>query len=266
MEDNFQKDDEGYGDSSVFIGRRRRRNRSHASRLFFATALIILGTLLFLGNLGLWPVHDVWQYWPIILIAVGIARLLGGRRPSSRVLGILLIFFGALFLTLTLGIFHIAAQDNSWPLSLLLIAFGFIALMRVLESGRSHKPALGFPTEFRAPSEHVVHDHAVFAEIKRKMETPDFQGGDILSVFGNIDLDLRRAQIAPLQKSATIEANAVFGGVMIRVPGTWRVNIQGTPVLGGYTDKTTPRTTPEADTPVLFITGNVVFGSIEIVD
>lgn len=273
MPDNFPQDnpaehraDAPYTDSGVYIGRRRRRNRSQASRLFFATALIIVGTLLFLGNLGLWPVRDVWDYWPIILIAIGIGRLFGGRCASSRVFGILLIFFGALFLTVTLGILHINARDNSWPVSLLLIAFGFIALMRVLESGRVAKPALGFPTDVATSSENAVRDRAVFAEIKRKVETPNFQGGDILSVFGNVDLNLRRAQISPVDKSATIEANAVFGGVKIRVPETWRVSIQGTAVLGGYTDKTTPPTTPESETPVLIITGYAVFGAIEIVD
>lgn len=273
MPDNFPKenpaergDNAQHCDSGVFIGRRRRRNRSTAPRLFFAIALIIVGTLLFLGNLGLWPVRDVWDYWPIALILVGIAKLIGGRYASGRVLGILLIVFGTLFLTVTLGILHINARDDSWPLSLLLIAFGVLALIRVLESNRATKPALGFPREVVTSSENLVHDRAVFAEIKRKIETANFQGGDVLSVFGNVDLNLRRAQISPIEKSATIEANAVFGGIKIRVPDTWRVSIQGAAVLGGYTDKTTPPTTPEADTPVLMITGYAVFGAIEIVD
>ena len=274
MADNFptenpaeRNDDAQYGDAGVFTGRRRRRrNRSTASRLFFATSFIIVGTLLFLGNLGLWPVRDVWDYWPVIFIAIGIGRLVGGCRASSRVFGILLILFGGLFLTVTLGVFHINAHDDSWPLSLFLIAFGVFALMRVLESGQTAKPAVGFMGRVHTSSDNVVHDRAVFAEIKRKIETANFQGGDVLSVFGNVDLNLRRAQISPIEKSATIEANAVFGGVKIRVPDTWRVNIQGSAVLGGYTDKTTPPTTPEADTPVLTVTGYRVFGAVEIVD
>ncbi len=249
-----------YSDSGLYVGRRRRRSRSPASRLVFATLLIVAGTLLFLGNLGLWPVREIWDYWPLVLIAIGVVKLLGSQYASGRVLGILLITFGTLFLTVTLRIFHISPQDDSWPISLLLIAFGVIALIKVLESGRTPKPALGFPSPSTS-SEDLANTWAVFAEVKRKIDTKSFQGGEVLAIFGSVDLNLRRAEISSAGRSATIEANVIFGSIKIRVPDNWRVNLAGAAALGSYSDKTTPPAASDAATPVLTITGFAVFGS-----
>lgn len=271
MRDDFPKENPGergdetrYGGAGVFVGRRR-RTCSPALRLLFAITLIAAGTLLFLGNLGFWPARDLWDYWPILLIAFGVARLIGGRSPSGTVFGILLIAFGTLFLTLNLGIIHINRHDDSWPLSLLLIAFGVVALMRVLESEKTGRPVLGFPAP-PVSTNNFPRAWAIFAEVKRKIETANFEGGELLSVFGNVDLNLRRAQISSVDKSVTIEANAVFGGVKIRVPDNWRVQLQGTAVLGSYSDKTTPPPAADSTTPVLTITGFAVFGAVEIED
>jgi len=44
--------------------------------------LVLVGLgVLFLGqNLGWWSVHSMAQYWPAILIVVGLSMLLGNRR------------------------------------------------------------------------------------------------------------------------------------------------------------------------------------------
>ena len=249
---------------SNWFERRRRRNRSVGSRLFVAIFLIVAGTLLFLGNIGVLPVRDIWDYWPLALVGAGVGKLLGSRSPAARILSILLIVFGTFFLLISIGIFHINAHDDSWPLSLLLIAFGIGALIKALDTDTSKKP-VGFPSEsLRSPSDDLVKGAAIFGELKRKIETPNFEGGDVHSIFGNVVLNLRRAGISPVDKFVAIDANAVFGAIKVRVPDTWRVDLKGVAILGNYVDKTIPPTTPDAETPTLTMTGYSLFGSVEV--
>jgi len=46
--------------------------------------LVLLGVLFLLNNLGFLPlrslVHEMGTWWPVILIAVGLAGLIGGKR------------------------------------------------------------------------------------------------------------------------------------------------------------------------------------------
>jgi hypothetical protein len=59
--------------------------------------------------------------------------------------------------------------------------------------------------------------------------------------------------------------NAVFGGIEIRVPRTWRVERESAAVFGSFEDKTVPpRPEPGFEPPTLVIRGNAVFGSIEV--
>ncbi len=187
MQDNFSDDkrpdqspgvsnDEESGSTATYWRGRRRRNRSQSSRLFFAAFLIIAGTLLFLGNLGLFPVRNIWDYWPLWLVVVGVGKLLSARHAAGQALGALLVVFGALFLTVTLGIFHINARDDSWPLSLLLIAFGAIALIKTLEAGRGAKPAVGFSSQPPVSSDNLIHDAAVFGSDQAENRNDEFSG------------------------------------------------------------------------------------------
>lgn len=256
-----------FGRTGGWVVSKRGRNRSIASRLFFAIFLIVAGTLLFLGNIGLLPVRDIWDYWPLALVVVGFGKLLNCRTAGGRVFGVLLIVFGALFLLVTLGIFQIRTHDDSWPLSLLLIAFGVAALMKVLDRGASGKPRVGFaPDSFRSSSDAMLKDAAIFGEVKRKIETVDFRGGEVTSIFGRVELDLRRSLISSADKCATLDVTVVFGAVEIRIPDSWRVDIKGAAILGTFEDKTIPPNRPSADTPTLIITGNAVFGGVEIKD
>src|SRR5436305_219502 len=108
-----------YATSYSVVGRRRRCARVPGARLFIAIFLIGAGTVLFLCNINVLPIHNIWDFWPLILIAVGISKLTH-RAPSDLVAGTLLAIFGVLFLLLTLHVFSVRAWDKSWPFSLLL--------------------------------------------------------------------------------------------------------------------------------------------------
>ena len=121
------------------------RPNATRARLFFSVVLIGAGVLLFLSNLGILPIRNIWVFWPVLPIMAGIGSFTHARNASARVWGVFLVIFGGFFLLLNLGWLHIRTHDGSWPLSLILIAAGFAALLNVLESSRKALPnAEGF--------------------------------------------------------------------------------------------------------------------------
>lgn len=250
----------------------RRRCRSPLSGLIFGGFIVLIGVLILLDNLGFVVVRDVWQYWPVILIAAGLSKLIGARTPAAGVWGGVLTLVGILFLldNLNIAIYifdhRVRLSFNLlWPL--LLVGFGLSVVVRNLDrthrinTGSAGPAALG-STDFTT-SEPQFSIANVFSGSRRNIESPDFRGGEIVSVFGGVRLDLRRAKMAV--DEAVIDINAVFGGVEIRVPEYWNVESRGAGIFGGFDDKTIhPRMDPNVKTPQLIVTGAAVFGGVSI--
>ncbi len=86
-------------------------------------------------------------------------------------------------------------------------------------------------------SQSILNESAAFSSVSKKVETNDFKGGKVDTVFGGGEIDLRKAKIA---KGGTVdvEVNAVFGGVKIIVPENWTVNSNVVGVFGGFENET----------------------------
>jgi hypothetical protein len=90
---------------------------------------------------------------------------------------------------------------------------------------------------------------------------PSFTGGELLTWYGGGRLDLRGATIAP--GGADLRVRAIFGGVQLIVPETWRVEATTTtPIMGGIANMTQAPSDPEA--PVLRISTMAIFGGVAI--
>jgi hypothetical protein len=244
------------------------RKRANGHRIAFSVILITVGVLLFLGNLGIFSIHSTWVFWPVLPIAFGISRLISGGTSRSRSAGILLILFGAFFLLSNLGWVDLRASRGSWVFSLLLIGAGLAALFNVFDFSR--QPAWGAPFAPPQPGtvpnyENAIHDFVVFGALKRKLETPDFRGGEMTTIFGSIEIDLRRALITQQARTVVINVMTVFGETKVRVPQNWRVIVSGSGILGNFEDKTIPPNTGP-DAPTLIIAGFSIFGSVQIED
>lgn len=216
--------------------------------------IVIIGLMLLLQNMGLVRINDLWAYWPAALIVIGIARLSEAHGPSSVIFGALVTAVGALLLLRNLDILRI---DFSliWPL--ILIAFGLSMLWRTVE-GRSLRanPDLPVPAG-------DLHLYAVFGGIKRRVEANDFRGGDVLAVFGGIELDLRGSAMPAGQ--TVIEINAVFGGVEMTIPDTWVVDSRLISLFAGVEDRTLAnQSTPAGQAPRLVLTGYTMFAGVTI--
>lgn len=231
----------------------RRQYHSGRSGVLFGVIIVAVGCLLLLDNLGIFRFRDIWQYWPVLLIAWGVSRVIDSRTPSGWIWGGMVALVGAFFLLDTLDIiaFNFALI---WPL--LLIAFGVSVLVGAFERNR-FRPGGAFST---SP---VVGTHAFFADNKSGSDAKDFQGGEATAIFGAARFDLRNASMTV--DEARIHVDVIFGEAEVRVPETWNVLSRAAVVFGGVNDKTIhPKPDPNVKAPRLVITGSVIFGAITL--
>jgi predicted membrane protein len=261
-------------------------NRGPSARLIGAIFLIVAGIALFLNNIGLLPIRDIWRFWPLFLIAVGIGKLLSTGTLRDRVWGMVEIFFGLLFLASNFHLFYVHFHDGTWIVGLLLVVAGFASLTGVLDptaqAFRAHRrlrhgrwahahgwnagPTSTGPasTESAIDPDGFINEEAIFGSIKRRILSDAFSGGEIQAVFGNVELDLRLASIP--SGVAAVRVNSVFASVKLMVPPNWRVSVRVVGGFGSVEDKTLPLTRNDISGPTLILTGSNVFGSVEIVN
>ena len=104
----------------------------------------------------------------------------------------------------------------------------------------------------------------LFGGVQKRVNVKEFRGGQLQSLFGGIEIDLRDADLA--ENQAVLHANALFGGIELRVPETWYVAARGQGIFGGYTDSTryTGPGDPGKATKTLIVMGTAIFGGVEI--
>jgi predicted membrane protein len=239
--------------------RERRRNRgSHgASGGVVAGAIIVaVGLVLLLDNMGIMHADHLWKFWPVILIAVGVGRIIECQRPAALIWGAMLCFFGGGLLLDNLNIISFSF-NIIWPG--LVIAFGISMLLKSTQGARV--AGVGGPAGGVDPT---LSLYAVFGGGRRRVTTDNFQGGEVLAIFGGYHIDLRGAQI-PASGRAVVDINSIFGGVELIVPENWRIAVRGIGIFGAFEDKTIP---PRPDVgvvlPELVVTGSAIFGGATV--
>jgi predicted membrane protein len=236
----------------------RLRPHSGLSGIVIGALIVAIGLVILLDNLGIVRVYDIWRFWPVILIGFGVSRILESRAPGGQVWGGLMVLVGVAFLldNLHILIFDFDVSQLIWPLAV--IGFGVFMLLRAIDR---KKYLEGAPATAKPDS--GAGSWAIFSSVKRKVDSQDFKGCEAMAVFGEVKIDLRKAGMTGDQ--AVIDVNALFGGVDIRVPETWRVEMKGAGIFGAFEDKTVPpRVDPAVKTPQLIITGTAVFGAAKV--
>ena len=237
------------------------QGRDGSERFVPAIVLIAVGAIFFLSNLHILSWHEIWAYWPVALIAVGLYKVVDSEVTSHRTAGAVLIVIGGFLLAANLGYVYFT-WNEMWPL--LLIGLGVLLLVDrlgwVAGSGWRGRFAIHDASETTASA---LFETAIFSGGKRRLVVPDFRGGKVDAVFGGFEIDLRNCDIAG--DSAVLELNAVFGGVEVRVPEHWIVVCKGAGVFGAFSDETRhPDPNQVPNRKQLILKGGAVFGGVVI--
>jgi hypothetical protein len=210
-------------------------------RLWIGLVLVTLGVFGILDAAGTLDSSEaIDRWWPVAIIGLGLIGMFIERRIALGP-GIVVV----------VGLLILADQqewtDEDLFGPVLLIAIGLVVL-----SGLWSR---------RVDGEHRESSVAMFGGTKIKDRSEHFTHANVSAIFGGATLDLREAHI---DREASVDALAMFGGVDVLVPKGWRVSVDGTPILGGCEDKTTGDGELPADAPVLNVHATAILGGVGV--
>jgi hypothetical protein len=220
-----------------------------SARLVFGLFVLALGLVFTVDSLGLAEARPLLRWWPLLLVGLGLVKLAEPDRPASLVFGGLLVLFGG-----ALVLDNLDLIDFDWgvafPLALVLV--GGAIVWQALGRRRSGAAA--------GPAGDTVSGFALLSGATRRSTSSAFRGGDVSAILGACEVDLRQASLA--EGGAVLDVFALWGGVEIRVPADWRVEVAGTPILGAFEDQT--RSEAARADRKLVIQGMVLMGGVEV--
>jgi hypothetical protein len=214
-----------------------------AGRLLFGLGITLFGIVLLLDRLGISRPDVLLKFWPLGLVLFGgvvVLQALRGRRGYGGYARPRRSLFGLAMWVLILGaVFSGVFRDNDRD------------VVRADTGGRARMISM------------LNRDQRVDT-------TGQFRGADMTALMGGSSLDLSHAVLLPGQ-TATIDVLALMGGVVLRVPDDWEVDVRVTPVMGGVRDQRW-RSQASADgdaatvgpAPRLIVKGVVVMGGFVI--
>ena len=242
--------------------------RPLSSSLVFGLIVLIVGLVLLLDQFGVVSADRAFRFWPLILVAFGFLNLLGDCARGRRIWGGVLILVGILLELEEFGVGRIGIQ-TIWPI--FIIGIGVVLVMQAMQGGSSGtagwarawnwtKSLHGRLNEIDDARLNYV---AIFGGGTSRIITKNFQGGDVVAVFGGFDIDLRDADMQGTE--TVITATCIFGGGEIKIPYNWTVAMQGVGLFGGYSEKTRhDKADPSAPQKTLIIRGVSLFGGVSV--
>jgi predicted membrane protein len=227
------------------------RTRSIPSQILVGIMVAGMGLLFLLDNLNIFDFHRAVAFWPAAFILFGAIKLLDTRSPNGALVGGILIAVGVVLTINRLGFMHINVRVL-WPL--LLIGLGGAVIYRAVTGRR----LLGMNSKDAEASDEVVDITAILGGFDRRITTPNFRGGEVTAVMGGCMLDLRGSSI---ESEAVLNVFAMMGGITLKVPPDWTVALNGTPIMGGFDEKTIA---PPHNGKRLVIRGYAIMGGVEV--
>jgi predicted membrane protein len=216
-------------------------------RSWFGSVLVVLGLGLLADQLYPALAFGEWlaRLWPLAIILLGVILLL--TRAATWFGGVFILIIGGLLQIAALGLLNANVWGLIWP--------SFLILLGIWVVFRLGRPAIKGDS-----SGDAVNHFVIFSGMDTRPQAANFRGGSITAAFGGADIDLRDVKLA--KEGAFMELTAAFGGINVVIPREWKVNIDGLPLFGGWSNKTTPSSVTEGS--VLTIRCLAMFGAIEV--
>jgi hypothetical protein len=211
-------------------------------RAWIGVVVLTIGVLTLLDATGVLNAGDtIGRWWPLAVIGAGVIGMIPRRRVGAGPAIVVLI--GVVLLADQQGW---TRSDLLGPAILVLVGIGLLAGIR--------------PRRALTNQANGRESLALFGGTKIKDRSEHLEHADVSSIFGGATLDLREAHI---DREASVDATAVFGGVEVLVPRGWRVKLAGVPIFGGYEDRTRSDA-PTADAPTLHVNATAIFGGVNV--
>lgn len=215
------------------------------AKILIGLFIMIVGLLILLENLGYIHHVNIWQYWPVILILIGIGQLAKPSPYRNYISGLLFLIVGTVFLGDNLDIFYFNIGDI-WPIFLILVG---VAILK--HAIWKHKP--------EESDVDFIDMNFILSGGEFNFASKKLTGGKLTAFMGGGEIDLRDAVMDG--DEAIIDVFAFWGGIELRVPKNWRVVVHATPFMGGVESKVSAS---EEANKTLIIKGTAIMGGVEI--
>lgn len=230
--------------------------------------IVAVGVFLLLERLDVEIGFNPLDFWPLIIAAIGLSKLVQPRCSGDIFWGIVLVGIGTLFQLNNLGYINFWF-DDLWPIMIIILGFYILrgSVFRSHGKGRYHvhcktgdnDGTVMFSERKQDYSSDHVNVSTVMGGVEYIITSKQFKGGKASAVMGSVELDFRDAALGA--DEVVLVADSVMGSVEMRVPREWEVVVQGTPFMGAMEDKTV---TPPNGGKKFIVKGSVVMGSIEV--
>lgn len=219
-------------------------------QIILGLLIVAFGVILTLDNLEYVEAGNILRYWPLLLVAFGLARVLSSDCTSSRAAGGVMIIVGVWLLADDL--FGVPIDfERWWPM--FLVAIGGLIVFRALRGGGERAP------ELLPSTDSTFSEVAVWSGKVRRVSSALFRRADLTAIMGGVEVDLRGASTGG--QEAVIDLFVWWGGIEITVPPDWAVSNQVVVFMGGVDDSSSG--TQDARNR-LVVRGFVVMGGAEI--
>ncbi len=216
-------------------------------RIIFSWALIIFGVGFLIDAFDVWHFRSiVADWWPLIIVAVGVRNISKSRRSIFN--GVIVLLVGILLLASSLDLIQSGFWSIFWPMIIILIGVKLIL-------GSSNR----FNNWKRSGKNNEII--SIFSSSKHIMNDSNIGDGEVNSIFGSVYLDYRNVDNPP--ELIKLEVNSIFASVRIKIPLHWSLEVKGTPVFGEIDDDT-KHSADSTELTTLRMNCYSVFGSIKI--
>lgn len=222
-------------------------NRRSTHRVTGGILVVVVGLLLLGSTTNILPIESVWSWIPLVFVLLGLSSLVASRGRNLIGPVMVIAIAGAVQLR-ELSVVTDAQLGRWWPLFVVL--FG---LLLVVGRYRRQGP--------ERPSNGDLSMMTLFGEGIRRETSDDVRGGEIVTIFGTSEIDLRDATVP--EPPASVDAVTIFGGLELTVPEGWTVSIDTVTLFGASEDT---RRRADGDGPTLVVSGLTLFGGVEVSD
>jgi len=226
---------------------------SKNKRYWFGIFLVLIGAILLLDNLYIFPFYLPYYFfsWQSILIVIGLYLLLVKEKREK---GLIVIIIGIVFLLPE--IFNISTRRmfEFWPVILILAGIGIL----LRKTGGRHIRSED------ADRVEYLDEINIFSGKKTIITNRNFKGGNVTSVFGGAEIDFSRADLG--EKIVVLDSFTLFGSFKIIVPPDWTLKLEISCLFGGFSDDRRTSSVEVVTNPdkVLILKGVAIFGGGEV--
>ena len=222
------------------------------SNILWGFVLIIIGVIFGLNALNIADINIFFDgWWTLFIIVPCFIDLFKNESKTGNIIGLII---GVALLLSCRGILDIGMIFK------LIIPFILVCIgLSIIFKDSLNKKVKDKIKTLNKNKKNDKEYTATFGEQKLDFSNEKFEGSELNAIFGGINCDLRNSTI---KEDCVINANAIFGGITIRVPDNLNVKVTSNSIFGGVSDERKKRNNDSKVT--LYINATCLFGGVEI--